>query len=130
MNVHAINAPTERRPDAADASPSRRSRAKTLTWVHPQTRLGRRIAELKAIYIEALGGDAALSDLHRLKVAEAAQAKAMAEHARGRYLRGEGETLNQVIRAERRASMAERALNIVERAPKPPTLADVLHGRG
>jgi hypothetical protein len=129
LETHAIEPPVERRSGADAALKPRRSRVVTLTRVDKRLRLGKRIAELTAMYLAALG-DADLSPLKRLKVDEAAQLKAVAEKTRGAYLReGEG-SLDDIVRIERKAASAERALGIVERAPKPKTLADVLAGRG
>ncbi len=106
-----------------------RSRAIVLTRVDGRTALGKRIAELTAIYSCACGSaDTALSPIKRLKVEEAAQLKALAERARGDYLRnGEG-SLDDVVRIERKASAAERALGIVDKSAYDagPTLADYL----
>ena len=105
---------------------ARRSRTIVLTRVDRRTTLGKRIAELTAIYTAALGSDA-LSPMKRLKVDEAAQLKALAERARGSYLRhGEG-SLDDIVRIERKASAAERALGIVERVrDATPSLEEYL----
>jgi hypothetical protein len=105
----------------------RRSRAQTLTGVDKRTTLGKRIAELKALYIDALGGADALSPMMRLKVDEAAQLKALAERARGDYLRDGTGSLDDVVRIERKASAAERALRIVDKVrDTTPSLAEYL----
>lgn len=59
---------------------------RTLSHVSRRTRLGRRIAALTALYVEALGADA-LSPIKRLKVDAAAQLMALAENARGDFMR-------------------------------------------
>jgi len=104
---------------AAAQKPSRR---RTLTKTDRRGRLGKRIAELRAIFFAAaLGEDATdLSPMKRLMVAEAAELKALAELARGQFMRGTSvASLDDVIRAERRADQAVRALGISEAKRKP-----------
>jgi hypothetical protein len=109
------------------ASAPKRVRRRTLTKVDRRGRLGRRIAELAAIYTAALGADE-LSPMRRLRVAEAAELKAVAELARGDYMRGDARgSLDDIVRLERRAEQAVKALGIIDAAkPKPPTLAEYL----
>jgi hypothetical protein len=111
---------------AGEAAP-KRVRRRTLTKVDRRGRLGRRIAELAAIYTAALGADE-LSPMRRLRVAEAAELKAVAELARGDYMRGDARgSLDDIVRLERRAEQAVKALGIIDAAkPKPPTLAEYL----
>jgi hypothetical protein len=85
----------------------RRSRSVVLTHVDRRTPLGRRIKQLTAIYLDALGGDSALSDIKRLRIDEAAQLKALAEQARGAWMRDGDGNLDDVVRIERKASAAE-----------------------
>ncbi len=101
---------------SATIAPSKpkRVRARTLTTVSKATRLGKRIAELKSIYADTVGPGAASSPLMALRVAEAAETKALAEFARGNFLRGtSSDRLDDIIRAERRAVAAEKALGSV-----------------
>lgn len=104
---------------AADSAKPRCSRAIVLTRVDRRTALGKRIAELTAIYTSALGSDDALSEMKRLRIGEAAQLKALAERARGDYLRDGSGSLDDIVRVERKASTAERALGIVEKRGRP-----------
>ena len=67
--------------------------------------------------------------MHRLRVQRAAELGALAELARGAYLRGEGGDLHEVIRAERKAEQATRALGISEAKPKGPSLSEYLASR-
>jgi hypothetical protein len=111
---------------AAEVAPKvRRSRAIVLTRVDRRTALGKRIAELTAIYTAALGSADALSPMKRIKIEEAAQLKALAERARGDYLRAGTGSLDDIVRIERKASAAERALGIVEKLPPKPTIHDI-----
>jgi hypothetical protein len=120
MPERSANAAPNNAPHAAGDRPKRRrSRAIVLTRVDKRTALWRRIAELSALYTAALGGEAALSPLKRMKVGDAAQLKALAEMARGDYLRDGKGSLDDIVRIERKASTAERALGIVERAAQP-----------
>lgn len=118
-----------RRDDAETPLVGKRDRRRLLTKVDKRTAFGRRLAELKRLYIEALGGEAELSPIKRKRVEEAADLRATAEKARGDFMRDGVGTLNDIVRTERAARSAERALGIVERAAKAKTLADVLSGR-
>jgi hypothetical protein len=128
FDSQAIAAPSQGARRAADAPKPRRSRAIVLTRVDRRTALGKRIAELRDIYIAALNGLDAISPVKRLRVDEAAQLKALAELARGDFMRDGKGNLDDIIRVERKASAAERALGIVEKPDKPaaPTLAEYL----
>jgi hypothetical protein len=126
LESQADTAPNDPRYDTIASSKVQRLRPKTLSHVSRRTRLGRRIAEMTAIYLSALGGEAALSPMKRLKVDEAAQLKALAEKARGDYMRDGVGSLDDVVRIERKASAAERALAIVERQPRAQSLAEYL----
>lgn len=114
--------------DADTVTKPRRSRAIVLTRVDRRTALGKRIAELTAIYTAAIGSDDALSEMKRLRIGEAAQLKALAERARGDYLRDGSGSLDDVVRIERKASAAEHSLGIVEPPPrdKTPSLQEYL----
>lgn len=68
-----------------------------------------------------------LTPLKRERIADAAQTKAMAEAERGAWMRGEAKcNLDELVRLERRAASAVKALGIVETRPKGPTLAEYL----
>lgn len=104
------------------ASPHRvQSRARKLTSVDRRTIIGKRIAELRDIYVTALNGLDAISPMKRLKVDEAAQLKALAEQARGDFMRDGKGSLDDIVRIERKAGAAERALGVVERPPARAT---------
>lgn len=78
------------------------------------------------IYTAALGS-ADLSEMKRLRIGEAAQLNALAELARGNYMRDSNGSLDDVVRVERRSSAAERALGIDERPrDTTPTLEEYL----
>jgi len=91
-----------------------------LTTVNRSTRLGKRIDELKALFSEALGEDA-LAPMRRMRIAEAAELKALAEKARGDYLRDGAGTLDDIVRIERKADQAVRALGIERAAATSPS---------
>jgi hypothetical protein len=116
---HAVAGAIGAAPAAAGAPKRRRSRAIRLAGVDRRTALGKRIAELTAVYLAALGGADALSPLKRLKVDEAAQLKALAELARGDYMRDAKGCLDDIVRIERKAGAAERALGINEAKAAP-----------
>ena len=111
------------RPD--DSAAPKRDRRLTLTRIDKRGRLGKRITELTAIFAAALGGE--LTPMQRLKIQRAAELGALAELARGTYLRGEGGDLHEVGpgRAQSRPGHL-RALGISEAKPTQPTLAQVL----
>jgi hypothetical protein len=111
-----------------DVEKPRRSRAVVLTYVDRRRPIGKRIAALTRLYTEALGGDGALSEMKRLRIGEAAQLKALAELARGDYMRDAKGSLDDVVRIERKASHAERALGIVDKPARDqsPSLAEYL----
>jgi hypothetical protein len=122
----AIVAPSARLVSETDAPRPRRSRAKRLTTVNRSTRLGKRIDELKALFTETLGEDA-LTPMRRMRIAEAAELKAGAEVERGKWMRGEARCdLDELVRLERKADQAVRALGIVETPPETPKPWEVL----
>jgi hypothetical protein len=104
---------------AADSP--KRDRRLTLTRIDKRGRLGKRIAELKAIFIAALGDGAELSAMKRLRVEEAAQLKALAEQTRGDFMRDGRGTLDDIVRCERKADQAVRALGLSEAERRPPS---------
>jgi hypothetical protein len=122
--VPSIATPSPRQ--VTDPAAPRRCRTKKLTSVNRSTRLGKRIDELRALY-EAAFPAGELSPMRRERIGEAAQLKAMAEAERGAWMRGEARCdLDELIRLERRAVAAVKALGIVEetRARKPSPLAE------
>jgi hypothetical protein len=102
----------------------KRSRAKLLTKVDRRSLLGKRIAELTAMFIAAIGGE--LTPMRKLSVNKAAQLTAIAEKARGDFMRGGVGSLDDIVRVERKADGAVRALGLVESKPKPPSVADIV----
>jgi hypothetical protein len=107
----------------------KRCRAKPLTKVDRRSVAGKRIGELKALFLAALA-DREQTPMLVHKVGQAAELLAMAEKGRGDYLRGEHCQLDDVVRAERRAEAAVAALGIREPAkPQTPSLAQYLADR-
>jgi hypothetical protein len=105
----------------------RRSRAINLTGVDQRTVIGKRISELRAIYTAALGGVRGLSPIKRMKIDDAAQLRALAERARGNWARDSLGCLDDVVRIERKATLAESALGIVDQPPNPtPSRLDAM----
>jgi hypothetical protein len=104
----------------ADVSPSqvrqtvavapKRDRRLTLTKIDKRGRFGRRVAELQALFESAISGE--ISPMRRLKVEKAAQLTAIAELARGGFMRNATGSLSDIILVERRAAAAARALGI------------------
>jgi hypothetical protein len=116
----AIDAP------ASAVEAPRRCRKRTLTKVNRRSILGKRITELTALFVDAVKADE-LSPLLRLKIDEAAQLKALAELARGDYMRDRRGTLDDIVRLERRAEQAVAALGLKRavhvRLPSPSSAA-------
>ena len=117
-------APSARQVLADATPPPRRSRAKRLTTVNRSTRLGKRIVELTDMFTAAVGGE--LTPMRHLVIDKAAQLTAIAEMARGAFMRDGVGTLDDIVRLERKADQAVRALGAIEEKPRPPTLADLL----
>jgi hypothetical protein len=104
----------------ADALPSlaqqrvaiapKRDRRLRLTKIDRRCRLGRRVAELTAVFADAVGGE--LTAMRRMKVERAAEMTAISELARGDYMRDGAGNLENILLAERRAAAACRAVGI------------------
>jgi hypothetical protein len=108
----------------------KRDRKLTLTKVDKRGRFGKRVAELKAIFIAALGDEAGLSAMKRLRVEKAAQLTAIAELARGDFMRDGTGTLDDIVRCERKADQAVRSLGISEaKREKRLTVQEYLEAR-
>jgi hypothetical protein len=121
----AFTAPQGAASSAAGAPKPRRSRKRTLTTVDRRTRIWKRIAELTALFTAAFGGVEA-TPIRRMKIEQAAQLTALAEIARGRFMRNGDGTLDDIVRLERKADSAVQALGVVESKPKPPSIADIV----
>jgi hypothetical protein len=137
MNFEAAHpspaAPTTLSSSARDTPKQRpkriRSRRKDLTTVDKPSRVYRRIRELETLFLLAFeSAGVALTPMRRMRIAEAAQLKALAEKARGDTLRGGAGSLDDVVRIERRADAAVRAIGLPSDAPRQPTLAEVFAG--
>lgn len=106
------------------------SRVMPIMRISRRTRLGRRLAEIKRIYSEALGGWSGLSPIMRERVDTAAQLKALAELAMQQRAEGARVPWNSVIRAARLALSAERSLGIGQSGKhQGPSLASYLKGK-
>jgi hypothetical protein len=95
----------------------KRDRRLTLTKIDKRGRLGKRVAELTAMFASAAGGE--VTPMRRLKVEKAAQLTAIAELARGDFMRDGKGTLDDLVRLERKADQAVRALGIDEARGRP-----------
>ena len=112
--------------DGRSVAVEKRSRRKTLTKVDMRTPLGMRIKDLRALYESAFPAGE-LTPLRRERIASAAQLQALAEAERGAWMRGEARcNLDELIRAERRAASAVKALGIVDAKPQPHEPANPL----
>jgi hypothetical protein len=110
-------------PEPKSPPPRRkRDRRRTLTRIDQRSRLGKRIRELTILFSGALGVDP--SPFRKLKIERAAQLSALAELARGDHMRGK--PMGDIVRLERAAASAVRALGELEAKPRAPTLAQVL----
>jgi len=106
-------APEHVRSTAAEPS-KRRVRLRTLTRVDKRTALGRRISELREMFVTTLTSAGIDADLpmRKLRIEQAAQATALAELVRGRYMREGTGDLDELVRAERRADAAVKRLGL------------------
>jgi hypothetical protein len=110
--------------DGRSVAVEKRSRRKTLTRVDMRSPLGMRIKELRTLF-ESVFPAGELSPIRRERIGEAAQLKALAETERGAWMRGEARcNLDELIRAERRAASAVKALGMVDAKPKPASTLD------
>jgi hypothetical protein len=106
----------------------KRDRRLTLTKIDRRGRLGKRVAELTAMFADAVGGEQ--TPMRKLKVERAAQLTALAELARGDFMRDGKGTLDDIVRCERKADQAVRSLGISEaKREKPPTVLEYLEAR-
>lgn len=108
----------------------RPTKAKAPVKLDRRFRLGRRVTERERFFIDALGGETALTPVMRQRVAVAAELAVAAEMARDRFLKGEGITADDLVRLSNQAARAERALRIPDKpAEAPPSLRGYLGGR-
>lgn len=99
---------------------TRARRVMPLVSVSKRGRVGRRIAEIEAQFIDALGGEAALSPVQRERASTAAQLAVAAELARDRFLNGDGTiTADDLVRMGNQARIAENRLQLPEKKPAP-----------
>jgi hypothetical protein len=95
----------------------KRDRRRYLTKVDRRSRLGLRIKELTRLFTEATGGSP--TPLRKLKIARAAELTALAEKARGDFMRDGLATLSDIAAIERKADLAVRALGLADDPPAP-----------
>jgi hypothetical protein len=106
----------------------KRDRRLTLTKIDRRGRLGKRVAELTAMFAAAVGGEQ--TPMRKLKVERAAQLTAIAELARGDFMRDGKGTLDDIVRLERKADHAVRSLGISEaKREKRLTVQEYLEAR-
>jgi hypothetical protein len=104
----------------------RQSRYRLAGEIDRRTRGGRRATELMQQFESELGND--ITPGQRLAVSRAAVLVAVAEDARLRRLAGEAVPLDDVVRCDRLAAQAVRALGIKLTAPAKaaPSLAQII----
>jgi hypothetical protein len=102
-----------RQQEGSDAP--KRDRRGRLTKIDGRRLIGKRIDELKALFTSEFSADD-LTPMRRMRIAEAAELRAMAEAERGAWMRGEAKcSLDELVRLERRADQAVRKLGLEER---------------
>jgi hypothetical protein len=107
----AVQSPPRARTAAIGAP--KRSRKRTLTSIDKRTVLGKRLIELRELFTAALtGAGFEISAVRRLQIDQASHALALAEHARGKFMRDGHGDLPHLVAAERRADMAVRAIGL------------------
>jgi hypothetical protein len=94
-----------------ERKPEKRDRKLTLTRVSKRGRFGKRVFELQAIFEDEMRGDR-LTPLLRVKIARAAQMTALAEAARGGFMRDGSGNVDDLLRLEREAAKACAALGL------------------
>jgi hypothetical protein len=110
------------------STPKRRERRQLLTKVDGRLPLGKRVKRLVELFSAEFPSDA-LTPLRRDQIYAAAQLQALAEAERGAWMRGEARCdLDELVRLERRAVAAVKALGIEERqaSKSAPSLAGYL----
>jgi hypothetical protein len=116
----ADSSPSQARQKAA--APPKRDRRRTLTRIDKRGRVGKRVARLVELFEAAFPAEA-LTPLKREQIASAAGLQALAEEARGKWMRGEsGDSLDEIMRAERVAMSKVRGLGIGDEKPRAPSL--------
>lgn len=95
-----------------------------------RTRVGRRTAELVAVFRQRVGEDVARDPVAKVAIERAAQLTALAEAASARELRADPKvTLDDVVRLSRAADLAVRRLHLDRHAqPATPSLHEYLRG--
>jgi hypothetical protein len=111
------------KPQHAAVAP-KRDRRHTLTKIDRRGRLGKRVAELTAMFAAAVGGEQ--TPMRKLKIDKAAQLTALAELAQGDYARDGKGVLKDVLLAERRAAAAVKALDLDETRARPKPALSLL----
>jgi len=106
----------------------KRRRRKRRVRIDGRTITARRIRELTAQYLTALGD---VSPDQRERCERAAQLVALAEDVRRKALAGRSVSLEDVIRVENAADRARRAIGLPDgnAEPEPVTIADYLRER-
>jgi hypothetical protein len=95
-----------------------------------RTFVWRRIVELQELFTAALIGDAGgahieLTPLRKLRIEQAAQATAVAEMARGKFMRDGDGDLDDLVRAERRADSLVKKLGLPQDKPAERPAASI-----
>jgi len=107
MSARALS---QRAPSGAQGAvkPKRiRDNKRPPTWIDKRGRVWLRIVELQSLFVSAIeGAGAVVTPIRRMRIEEAAELKALAEKARGDYLRDGVGSLDEVIRCERNAAAA------------------------
>ena len=114
---HTVRRCLRRLPPKQNATVApKRDRRLTLTKIDKRGRLGKRVAELTAMFAAAVGGEQ--TPMRKLKVDKAAELTALSELARGDFMRDGKGTLDDIVRLERKADQAVRSLDLNDAKPK------------
>jgi hypothetical protein len=119
-DISAVTGPLGRRQEG-NAAP-KRDRRRTLTKIDRRGRLGRRITELTDMFTAAV--DEEPTPMRKMKIQKAAELTAIAELARGDFMRDGQGSLDDIVRLERKADQAIRAAGISEAKPVKPELVE------
>ncbi len=100
-----------------------------VSGLDPHSQQGRRHRDLVLIFMDALGGVDAVSDLRLVEVRKAAELTAAAEVVRADVLAGKSSDISALVKIEGEARRAVRSLGIKPGKSSAPSLAEHLAKR-
>ncbi len=115
-------------------APKRRNHRRARARFDARLVIGRRVRQLMAIFRDRLGPDAD-DPVTNAAVMRCAEVTALAEHMRGKMLRGEKVSVESTLRLSRTADLLTRKLGLGldfdrHKRPDGPSLGELLNGEG